>query len=189
MHAPGSDGITGELRTLRNRLDELERRNTQGPVCVNRLTGNLTFGVQNSQFPVTSWAAPLVDTHKMFNYNIGGATYWVLPFTGRYRISMVSIWQPFGGFDTARPPWVSQAIHVGAGSGPPEIATSVIPHLGSNDGSAPYSYNYLTNEERVYTANDIIRFQFFSRYGGTLVRKHPAVESYTHISITYVGSR
>lgn len=185
---PGQDDIASRLAKLERMINEQSRSFTQGPICVVRLNSDSALAAGTAYTPVTSWKPTAEkDPAGMYHYNQGGATYWQIPQPGTYRIVYHVIWSAFGVFNVNKPPWVAQAVLLGPSATPTEICTAVTENLGSDDGSAPLTHNILTMEDRAFATGDVLRFNMYTRYGGTVLKKDPGSDCYTHVVISYVG--
>lgn len=202
MQAPGSDGVTGELKTLQRKFDELTRRGNQGPVCMVNLDTSFQMASGADYQPVTQWAPTAnVDTHSMYHYNepegTWNGTWWQIPFEGRYCIRVRTIWAAAGGID-----------------GNFGVSTSLIWN-GSKTGTAPTGWpqpippsesaigeitavrsfgiptiTELISDEYILSMGDKLRVNFWSRQGNPTVQPAsnlPMVR--TVVSITYLGPR
>lgn len=181
---PGQGGLPGRLAELERRIQQLTQRRAQVPTCVVRLGANVGVGAAADVRPTAAWKSVAeADTAGIYHYNESGDTWWQMPNAGRFRIMVQSLWGPYGTFNPSLPPIVATSILLNSGpTGTP--ATYGIAQATAYNPDRDTAYS-LVCEDRVFATNDRIRINFWSQFGGTLLRQQ--LQTFTHVVIRYLG--
>lgn len=189
VEPPGQQGLVERLAAMERRTEELSRRGpTTGlPLCVVRLGTDVTAWDYESKDvqPVTSWSPAQVDTHGMWRNNEGGQSFVWLPCAGRYSITVASKWAIPGAYNPSVPNCVSTSILLNGSSAPTNGIAEETRYM------LPYASTCYTLrcEDRVFAADDWIKFNFWSRFKDVRLFARTLSGAYTHFVVRYVGSR
>ncbi|PKW15916.1 hypothetical protein [Saccharopolyspora spinosa] len=185
---PGTGTLGEQFRQLGRRVDELSRNTGSPPLCVVRLTTDVTAWDAESEdvVPITEWqSVPERDERGMWHYNDNGDSFVRLPCAGRYSITVASKWGRPSSFNPDVPNCVSTSVLLNSRTDPVTNAIAEASAYMLPFASTCYD---LHTEDRVLAAGDQLRINFWSRFASVRLLARSLAAS-TQLVVRYLGPR